>query len=947
MLTGAITDVNGATSNIVAASTTLSASGGIDIDFAHSGLLTVNSITAGGNAAVSNMGLGGSLAINGNANVGANQLTLSSAGTLTQSSGTITAADLIVTAAGATTLNNTVINTADITASGAITLTDTGTLQINRLTSTGGALSNISATTTGAMTVANNGINNANGDVSLTAQGINVTANIATNNNLVLNAQSGALTVQDAMVTSSAGTADIDAASLAITATGSQTEIQANGNVDVDTTGTIVLTGGSTTGAHAILESTTGSITVDAGTAGSPSTIALTAGAGDQDALIKAASGSVTLQHANGGCTNCLQIGTLTGAAQAGIFSPSFNSLLFNFFNWSGSAGNGLWSDTSNWFGGAAPTSGTDVNLATGTGSTVTVDSVIGINSLAGDKALAINGSGGLTIASNFTYNDAINLNGGDLILSGAANSLEDVTVNNAASDLTTAGTLDINNSLQLNAGRISGAGSLDVSPQINWNGGTIALTTNAQNGVTFGGAGTKTLSATLTGDDNSSMSGGGSLDIVGSGRFIQSAGNFFDIQDGTVLSSDATGTFENNGEIRKTGAGTANFTVGLDNRSGSTVNVNTGTLNIAGTPAATDLADYNINGTSSLRVTANRNLAGAINSVAGSYLRIGPSANLTLSGTGSSHSGEVDMENNSTLTLSSVNIFNGAVSDSSNGSIVINAGSTFNQGMDLSGTLQVGAGSNVIVNANSNINAADLTAIGATISGSASQININNLSSQVTSSILATGSVRLNGTSTIDGSLNTGATTNIENNGTLNLNNATINVLSTQGTLTNNSTMNVAGAGQFRTNVVNTGTVNVNASGVVGAQGTVSNTGNLNINSGTLDITGSLTQSAPGVTTLNGGTLQAASPLTIGGGSLNWVSGNLNADTTVSGALNVTGTAVASNVLVMDGTANIGATGNLTLTQNASHTAPVVIDGQMVTNGNQSLMELFLVAAC
>jgi len=983
-----------------------------DADIAIGTLLSTGGTGGSGDITLETAGANSDITINNTASVGTTgNLAVNSAGDFNQ--------DGNLGLAGAT-------RNASITAAGNITMGAAGTTTNN----TGGATA---YNATGALTV--NTITTA-GDLNLVGQGIDVNADVATTaGNLVLDAQTGDININGSTV-NTAGTATVNAASLSILAGTNKAEISANGNVDVTLSGDATLTAGSGGSADAILKSDSGNLSLSA------VNIAMTTGT-TQDALIKAANGSVTINR-SGTCPDCNTV-TVTAGADAGIVTNDFYDLLAGVFNWSGFGDGVSWNDASNWFGNAVATSG-DINLdanSSAPSSTINVNSVITANSLSGTKELNIVAGGDLTI-DDFTYGNTITLSGGDLNLGGTSNTLNGdltisgtgsvlttaadfaanglvalsggdlllngttsvfnggLTVSNANSSLTassdfsstgatqlsagnltlngssntlgvtsvsggdlvlnsstasisdldvsggavtTAGVLTVSNTMQLDAGVMAGAGSLSLN-DFNWSGGDLGVDADATGTTLITGASVKQLSANLFAFD-ATVNGTGNLDIVSSGDlYVDSSSPGLTLIQGDIISSDNLGTVSNEGFIGKSGAGAVSISALLNNTGGlSQISVNDGSLSIGATSVALNVDDatYSVSPSAQLTFAEDRSLQGVLTTNAGSTLTAGANTNLTLAGTGSILDGDVDLANNATLIIDAAQTFNGAVSDSSNGSITANANASFNQGMDISGTLQVASGQAVTTGAVSNVGSLQLsgTLTAANDVNVANLLFLNNGTLTAAANVDVAGLLSLNG-GTIDGVGTTLSASDVN----MSVNSSVSKDLSVSNTMNwVSGDLNLSGNDL---QISSGATLNMSSSSSI-LQGAMQNQGTVNL-SGILDTANGYTQTA-GLTNLNGGTLKAVSAA-IQGGSLTG-SGDIDGSLVISnatlapgnsaGTINVSGNldlAAGSNLaLQLGGLAPVNSdqlnvAGNLTIDPGASLSVSL-INGLVLSEGD------------
>lgn len=510
---GAISDGNGAAANITAASVDLVSATGVDLDLSHAGALLVNQAlaTTGGDILLSNLDAAGSLELAGDVNAGgANAVVLEAAnGDIQQTAGSIIGNSVTANAGGDISLNNTNIAFLSATAAGALTVNNqVGDLIVDTAQSTGSG--DVNLTAAGVLTVADggSGVSAANGSVVLTSQGMTINRDVTASNNLTLNAGSGVLQLEalsgSVLVEASGGTADLTAGSMAMAATAGAVSLKA-ADVNVTTTsGDVSISAGTAAGQHAVIESTPGDVNITSANA-----ISLTApgGANDADALIKAngGAGTVSLQNNESQCTGCV-VTTETANADVGVIG-NLLTLLNGFANWVG--GSTQWSDTGNWASGILPGLSDDVNIATNGGPAINVDTVVAIDSLVSDTDLVIGSGGSLAVTTDTNISATLQLNGGDVSLNGASDSINAVEIADFNSELLVNGGLTVNSGFTMNAGLLGGAGTVNITPTLNWDGGEIFATTTAAGGVAAGGTSIRILSGTLDATAGFTQTGG------------------------------------------------------------------------------------------------------------------------------------------------------------------------------------------------------------------------------------------------------------------------------------------------------------------------------------------------------------------------------------------------------------------------------------------------------
>jgi hypothetical protein len=460
----------------------------------------------------------------------------------------------------------------------------------------------------------------------------------------------------------------------------------------------------------------------------------------------------------------------------------------------------------------------------------------------------------------------AVDLNGtytitGATTISGIANFNTNVTLT----------TLDL-------SGSLGGSGNVAISSALVWSDGAMtggSSTTVANTAAfTFTGATDKRLNFGRTLVNNTTTTLSGNL-LLDNGSLFDNNGTFNVVDEADIGGVGSPASFQNDGTLNKSGAGTTTAFSRTFNNAG-TVNVDGGTLAVGG-GGTTSGGTFDVDAGATQNFSNNYALSGTTNLVGAGFTRL-TNGNLTITGTTSAQNFAFD------------------------------AGT-----IDGTGTLNVSA---ALQWASGSMTDAGTTAIGTgatlTISGAASK------------------------------TLNLSRT--LVNNGTTNLSGGTL-FLDNGSTFTNNSVFNVTddadigGAGAAGT-FANTGTFNKAGAGTITTfSRTFNNSGAVNIPSGTLNFTGSYTQTA-GALSLGGGNVGGGITFALQGGDLRGsgtITGNVsNTSATVRpggtgtvGTLTITGAYTQSaggtlaadlggtgagqfDVLAVGGTATLGGTLNL-----------------------------------
>jgi fibronectin-binding autotransporter adhesin len=570
---------------------------------------------------------------------------------------------------------------------------------------------------------------------------------------------------------------------------------------------------------------------------------------------------NATLTNASGqtallGTTGNLDLALQNGAEflNAGTFSAA-NGTITN-----GGGAASLFNNTGNFTLGLAA-SGNTFTLGIPFANTGAVKITTGILSLtAGDNgftggAFTIN-SGGTLAFNGGTYN---------FDSSFAPNGLGAIAFNSGTFNFA-ASALSTNSNVTITGGTLTGStGSFANSANpIKWSGGTIAVATEANAGISFVGGGTDTLSdATLTNGLNAPSTIGATGNVT---LALQDGAQF--INAGTLTASNGTITsgrgaaslFTNSGNFNVNFPGIGLFTVGVPFSNSGIVNVQSGILSLTAGDGGSTSGTFNI-GTA---VTAALDFDGGTYSFAAS-------ASFPGTGTLRFNSGTFNFGANIFTIKDAVTFnngtFNGTGSLTFNNFFVWGAG-TVAVPIKANGGLDLPAGTDILSNA-SLTNASGQTGsmgVAGTILLSlqnnaqfanagiftASDGNITNAGA-TPSSVTNTGTfnVKLStpaNTFTISTALANSGTVNVQA-GTLSLTGGdggsttgTFNVSSgatllfTSGTFSLGSTANIAGTG---TVILSNSTFNFNSN-------SVSLAGSISMTSGTLNGPGSLTFNSP-----------------------------------------------------------------------------------------------------
>jgi hypothetical protein len=493
---------------------------------------------------------------------------------------------------------------------------------------------------------------------------------------------------------------------------------------------------------------------------------------------------------------------------------------------------------------------------------TVTSAGLVDFNSGTVNVAAAYNVTGSTTVSGNTAtanFTGAVVSVGSLLtITSGTANfntnSVATTDLVLSGGTLASRGTVTVSGTLSWSAGNMAGGGTT-VLPA----GGVLNITGLASKGLN---ARTLNLAGSTTWTDN------GTVTLQGGSTINNQTGATFEVQGDSSLTSSGTpaSVFSNAGTFTRS-ASVGTMTVSCQFDSSGTVSVQSGVLNLRGGGTGTSVfqgsagttlrfgAGYTFTATSKLTSPGIVDFnAGTIN-VGGTY---DVSGTTSVSGATTSFTGTLAGVGN-TVTLSAGTADFGttpittAALNLAGGTLASGADFTVTVSLAWSGGAMSGGGTAVIPGG------ATLT-----VSGLASkQLSERNLS------LAGNGVWKDNGTITMSGAatfnVQTGATLDLQGNGTLSSSGSPASTLGNAGTLTRST-----GAGTFTVNAP------------------CNNTGVVNAQSGTLRFTATYAQTA-GTTRLNGGILSTASFLDFQGGLLTGagtVNGNVKASAQVAPGL-------------------------------------------------------------
>jgi hypothetical protein len=584
--------------------------------------------------------------------------------------------------------------------------------------------------------------------------------------------------------------------------------------------------------------------------------------------------------------------------------------------SWTGGAGTLNWNDAANWSGDAVPGAADDAVINVPVRGPIQISRVNAIHSLTDTSASLSLIAGSLSLASDSTIGENLNMQGGQLLA---------------------AGNLTIGGSLTEASGEILGSGKVTVNGLLTWTGGAMSGsgTTQAAGGLQLGASGlvaNETLTGrTLTNAGAAVWYDQDTLTQHADATFQNLAGATLALNAATPWYSDGTGRFYNAGTITvAAGSGTVVDGVFLNNS--GTVNVLSGTLELAGSGAAS--------GTFSVSAGATLHLGRY------SYTNYSFNAGAVVGGAGT-----VDFGSNIASAFASgasYNVTGATVIDSGgnqNANIVFSAGSKIGSVGSLiikSGVVQFSTGLAVTPT--------QLTQSGGTLTGS-DAVNISGLTTWTGGSMTGTG------TTFAQGGLQLGATDGakylevIRGRMVINGATATWRGLGELDLFSGGTFVNPAGAmfndltpamiwsdigvGLYPSGLfINQGTFVVAVgSGLAGMQAPFQNSGHVAMTSGTWELsgmgraTGTFTVSAGATFELNkyyvGGVISGAgkviringsmtSPLAISGGAIN-ISSTTPQFYRVDGNVTISSLKMTRGYLVVEGTLTI--TGSMTWT--------------------------------
>ncbi len=241
--------------------------------------------------------------------------------------------------------------------------------------------------------------------------------------------------------------------------------------------------------------------------------------------------------------------------ASDGTSELSAAATLISEKHWIAASGN--WENAANWNPSGVPASTDDVYIDASGTYTVTINTLVAVNSL------HVGVGSGIDVQTlDVSATNSLSLSG--------------------ASDVTTTG------ALTLNGNSLSGAGTLDVYGVLNWPNGTIGgtgmLSIKAGGVLNMTTANTKVLDTRTLAVDSTATANwtGGTIQLQNGGTIVNSG--TFEVQaNSPIANGGAAGPFNNFGTVHKSGvAGTTNFNNVTFSHSAGTVDLDSGVLELA-----------------------------------------------------------------------------------------------------------------------------------------------------------------------------------------------------------------------------------------------------------------------------------------------------------------------------------------------------------------------------
>ena len=891
------------------------------------------------------------VALNGNYDIGAVNLTADTGAAVINSSGTSSMGDISEGSRASLEINQ----TSGALTYGSASLDSNATLSME-------AAQNSSISATNALSMSGNNNLSISGDGVVDVVGVNVsgTGNSISNSNT--SANFGDIALNGATLSlNGIKEANIDG----ITFTSNANTL----NVDNSDLGNISLTSGQTLNINSSNNASSFSDAVlAAGTSGDPTNLNLSADTANLtgNSITLNGESQIDIQGANGfstsltngmsvsGSNNILNndsdsnmsINGATVFADGGTSDLSINANNAAFsFNGITAGGNDVVNSNGNNSLGSLAASGGDTLTINATGTAATTDfsggNISGATLTLNADGASIEGTAVTTLADgsslNLTGSSSVNLTGG-ISASGTGNTVTNSTANNSlgAIDIVSDGDFTVNataDTTYTNATLTQGTNG-NTQLVLNANGGDISGTSISMNGNSIlETSGTNTIT-------NGTISIDGISNVINNSNANTSLG---------ILDLD-TGT----GELEvNANANTSYQTANIANGSSLTLNAATGTITGTSAVSMSGNASFDVDGTQSIDVVG-VNVTGTGNSItnnnnnAADFATIALNdATLSIDGIAEANRDEFSFSGDNTLNSRNSDI--GAINlDAAGDSLVLNSvtnGTSENNNTAFS-TATLADGASLTLNADAETGSIDATSI---------SMNGNN-----SLSVSGTGNVNIDGI-TVTGAgneivnTNTSATSNL---GTIQLTDAVLNVSglnsSNYDSFTYNgvsNTINSTNSELGEISVSSAQTLNVNAEGttsftnatLAGGTGTDQMTTlNLNANNGTIsgnsidmnsynnvNITGtqqvgitggiSVTGSQNNLTSTNDNSVLVAGPLTFDGTNNSL---NINGDFTIGGVSTSGTDRINSSGDILLGDITVGADDALTIQSTSGNTA-------------------------
>jgi hypothetical protein len=547
---------------------------------------------------------------------------------------------------------------------------------------------------------------------------------------------------------------------------------------------------------------------------------------------------------------------------------------------------------------------------------------------------------------------------------------------------------LSVNGTLQV-AADLSGPGTTSVAGTFDWTTGTVstATTITAAGSMLISGAGAKAVNSSITNNGTITWSAG-NLDF-NAGSVINN-GTFVTTFDGTINNTTLTNSFTNSGTLQKS-AGTGITTIAIPLTNSGSIVVATGTLLKSATTTTLN-AGSTFSGNGTLSFSGAIALNTAINVPATLVLSQLPTSvvtgagSMTINGTmnwqGNSIGSAYTIASGAVLNISGsgTKVINSAATLTNNGTINWSAGAIRLDNGTLTNTGSIDqsfdGGLNPFTGTNAFNNSGSFTKSGGTVGTgitapmyNSGSINVNS-GSIITSGILhlnpgtvltGTGTFGIDGTVTVNTTVNPPATLTIRKQGGSTTGTGTFNILGTMNWTTGSIgspfhiqstgvlSLNTGTSRSLNNTLTNDGTINWTLGSIDFNNGTLNNNGifnayvdnifnntsgtNLLSNTATLNKVGGSGSSTFAIPVVNSGTINVSTGTIVNSGNsfLNTGTINIGASRTFSN----TGTLMLQTGTAITGSGSLSTTGLVQLTTNVSIPSTVTLN---VLTGSSSL---------